>query len=250
MGVVIDISHRVMVLEFGRKIAEGHPAEVLANEHVKQAYLGEEDGRDQHPRRVDARARCERRSCRGGCRMRTSLPGTLVRQTLAPMEPRAVPEAGQPCRSGSRRGHAAEAARTQRRRASARGGAAREAVRYLALLHLGRLPRASEGDERSDCTPSGSRRGDVVGLIGDNRPDWVIGEIAAHALRRVESRHLPGRARRRGRLPRDLRRRAHRAGRGRGAGRQAARPGRPHCPRSSGSSTATRAACASTATRA
>ena len=24
---------------------------------------------------------------------------------------------------------------------------------------------------------------DVVGLIGDNRPDWVMGEIAAHALR-------------------------------------------------------------------
>ncbi len=28
----------------------------------------------------------------------------------------------------------------------------------------------------------GLRRGAVVGLIGDNRPDWVMGEIAAHAL--------------------------------------------------------------------
>ncbi len=28
----------------------------------------------------------------------------------------------------------------------------------------------------------GVGRGDVVGLIGDNRPDWVIGEIAAHAV--------------------------------------------------------------------
>jgi long-chain acyl-CoA synthetase len=28
----------------------------------------------------------------------------------------------------------------------------------------------------------GIGRGDVVGLIGDNRPDWVIGEVAAHAL--------------------------------------------------------------------
>jgi long-chain acyl-CoA synthetase len=28
----------------------------------------------------------------------------------------------------------------------------------------------------------GVGRGDVVGLIGDNRPDWVIGQIAAHAL--------------------------------------------------------------------
>jgi long-chain acyl-CoA synthetase len=29
---------------------------------------------------------------------------------------------------------------------------------------------------------SGLGAGDVVGLIGDNRPDWVMGEIAAHAI--------------------------------------------------------------------
>jgi len=28
----------------------------------------------------------------------------------------------------------------------------------------------------------GIKRGDVVGLIGDNRPDWLFGEIAAHAV--------------------------------------------------------------------
>ncbi len=43
MGVVMDISHRVMVLDFGRKIAEGAPDAVLADPHVRRAYLGEED---------------------------------------------------------------------------------------------------------------------------------------------------------------------------------------------------------------
>jgi branched-chain amino acid transport system ATP-binding protein len=43
MGVVMDISHRVAVLDFGRKIAEGLPEAVLADSHVKAAYLGEED---------------------------------------------------------------------------------------------------------------------------------------------------------------------------------------------------------------
>ena len=35
MGVVMDISHRVMVLDFGRKIAEGAPAAVLADAQVQ-----------------------------------------------------------------------------------------------------------------------------------------------------------------------------------------------------------------------
>ena len=43
MGVVMDISHRVMVLDFGKTIASGLPEEVAANEQVKQAYLGEDD---------------------------------------------------------------------------------------------------------------------------------------------------------------------------------------------------------------
>ncbi len=43
MGVVMDLSDRVAVLDFGRIIAAGRPSEVLADEHVKKAYLGEED---------------------------------------------------------------------------------------------------------------------------------------------------------------------------------------------------------------
>ena len=46
MALIAGVCTRLCVLDFGRKIAEGPPGEVLADANVRQAYLGRDDALD------------------------------------------------------------------------------------------------------------------------------------------------------------------------------------------------------------
>jgi hypothetical protein len=49
MKVIVGVCSRALVLNFGRTLVEGPPAEVLKDPRVIEAYLGQRYAKDQEP---------------------------------------------------------------------------------------------------------------------------------------------------------------------------------------------------------
>ena len=69
-----------------------------------------------------------------------------------------------------------------RRDAPAGGRATGEAVRHLAAADLGAVRRSGCATSPTAWPTLGVGRGDVVAVLGDNRPEWLITELAAQCL--------------------------------------------------------------------
>jgi branched-chain amino acid transport system ATP-binding protein len=41
MPIVMDVADRIIVINFGRKVAEGSPEEIVNDQAVRDAYFGE-----------------------------------------------------------------------------------------------------------------------------------------------------------------------------------------------------------------